>query len=168
MKTKVEKYFPVGIGYLRESLWIVIGFLASVLYSLTFFVKYKTQYDFLFAVVKGKRLLLPNVSMPDFKTILGDSLVGFVILIFCMLVLIYYHYRYHYEGSKSIYLMKRLPNRYELLRRCVTVPLVVLVVSFLTALLLLWLYFEFYLWTTPASCLTPNQWHKLWYAYLGG
>ena len=62
-------------------------------------------------------------------------------------------YFYHYEGSRSIYTMKRLPNPWELWRRCLAVPLCTIVLCAVLALLLLGIYYLVYLHCTPAGCL---------------
>jgi uncharacterized membrane protein YqhA len=88
--------------------------------------------------------------------------VGFLILALCMLALIVYHYAYHYQGSKSIYLMKRLPNRWEMHRRCITLPLLAALICLIAAIAFLLIYFGIYMVFTPKECLTLGQWQKIW------
>ena len=49
--------------------------------------------------------------------------------------------------------MKRLPNRWELWRRVLTLPLGAMAVCGLTVLALTGLYYSIYLLCTPAGCL---------------
>jgi amino acid transporter len=100
--------------------------------------------------------------MTDFYAILGGALYGFLILALCMPALILYHYAYHYQGSKNIYLMRRLPNRWELHKRCVTLPLLAALICLLSVLVLLCIYLGIYMTATPRECLTPGQWQKIW------
>jgi len=72
------------------------------------------------------------------------------------------HYQYHHRVSKSIYTMKRLPNRWELHRRCWSLPLCCFAAVLLTGFLLLLVYYAVYLLVTPAENLAPDQWKKLW------
>ena len=72
------------------------------------------------------------------------------------------HYSYHYRESKSIYLMRRLSDPWELHRRCLTLPVVGVGLALLVAFVLLMLYFAVYMGVTPEECLTPHQWQKIW------
>ena len=69
-----------------------------------------------------------------------------------------FHYLYHYQGSRSIYLMRRLPDRWELLRRCIALPLCGALAALLTGLLITLLWAGIYLLATPRELLSP-----LWY-----
>ena len=80
----------------------------------------------------------------------------------CLVLLAAYHYAYHRQGSKSIYLMRRLPSKLELHRRCLTLPIAGILIALLTAFLLLLIYYAVYMNVTPAECLMPGQWQKLW------
>ena len=110
----------------------------------------------------SNRTLIPGAIMPDFTEILDRSLWGFLVAIIAALALIGVHYACHYQDSKSIYTMRRLPNRWELHRRCLTLPLYFAAVCAVLAALLLVLYFVLYMLATPAQCLTPDQWQKIW------
>ena len=64
-----------------------------------------------------------------------------------------YFYFYHYQDSRSIYTMKRLPDRWELWRRCLTLPFWTVIISGVLVLLLTGVYYLIYLKCTPAGCL---------------
>lgn len=64
-------------------------------------------------------------------------------------------------GAKSIYLMGRLPDRWELHRRCLTLPLGWLLSAVLLPVLTLLVYYGIYYLITPAACLRPGQLAKL-------
>ena len=66
------------------------------------------------------------------------------------------------QGSKNIYLMKRLPSRWELHRRCILLPALGMVGSLVMGFTLLMIYFAIYMLVTPDRCLPPDQWQKLW------
>ena len=63
------------------------------------------------------------------------------------------HYAHYYRGSKSIYLMRRLPDRTLLHRQCWTLPLLALGLTLLVLVLLPALYYLIYRYATPAQCL---------------
>jgi hypothetical protein len=163
----LERHVPPGVSLVQELGWLAVGGGSGLLYSLRFLGDYLMAYQSLFVWEGTRRILDTSKVMPDFVEVLGNSLNGFLLLALCMLPLLIYHYTYHYQGSKSIYLMKRLPSRWELPRRCITLPLLGVTASLVAALLLLLLYFAVYLAFTPRACLSPGQWQKLWSALVG-
>ena len=100
--------------------------------------------------------------MIDFVEILGEGLLGFLIVSALMIAAAVMHYVYHFHESKSIYTMRRLPSRWELHRRCLTLPAVGLVISAITAMIFLVAFYAIYMNMTPDVCLTPGQWQKIW------
>ena len=62
----------------------------------------------------------------------------------------------------SIYLMRRLPDRWELHRRCLVFPFAGLVLCVAAAFLTVVLCYACYMIATPEICLTPGQWQKYW------
>ncbi len=165
-KLNIEKYIPAGIDYGQEIKWLAAGIGASCFYSLGFLFRFSAERGRLFQRVGLEKVLREGAIMADFPEILDKSLMGFGLLICGMVILAVYHYFYHYQGSKSIYLMRRLPDRWELWRRCLALPLLCTAAAVLLAGLLLLLYFGIYLLATPAVCLTPGQWQKIWQAFL--
>ena len=78
------------------------------------------------------------------------------------LVFLLWHYAYHYQGSRSVYLMRRLPDRWEYHRRCLAIPAATVAA---TAVLLagsLALFYGAYMLFTPAACVVPGQWAEIW------
>ena len=97
-----------------------------------------------------------GVMMQDFWQLLHvdfDSLDGFLLFYMVMLGLMVYHYLYYYQDSKSIYLMRRLPDRWEMHRRNVVLPLAAIVIGFLTEMVVLLLYYGIYVICTPTQCM---------------
>lgn len=162
MKINLSHHAPPGINLRPERHFFAAGMICAFFYSLTFFAQYRQARAMLYEWRGGKRVLMPGAIMEDFSPLLGNALIGFFILILCMLALIIYHYAYHHQGSKSIYLMKRLPNRWELHRRCLTLPFLAALLCLLAAAALLLTYFGIYMIFTPKECLIPGQWLKMW------
>lgn len=113
----------------------------------------------------GEQLLKPGAVMVDFYLLMRLVLLGFVVLGIHTALQVFVHYRYHSQGSKSIYLMKRLPDRMELHRRCLILPAAGLVICVLTAFLTIVLCYGIYMYFTPKECLSPNQWEMFWRLY---
>ena len=98
-------------------------------------------------------MIMEGAVMPAFAVILDDTMDGFLMFFWIMVVLIVMHYMTYYKESKSIYLMKRLPDKWELYRRSVVVPLVAILIQIITGAACLMLYYGIYLFFTPAQCL---------------
>lgn len=165
MRIDAGRLVPLGMDHEQELKWVRIGLVANTIYSLGYVIRLTDRYGRLFYTAPGIKMLIPDAVMPDFVEILGGSLAGFMIVALCMLPLMAYHYFYHYQGSRSIYLMKRLPKRFELARRCAALPLIMAAVSLLAAFVLLLIYFGLYMLVTPEPCLAPDQWLKIWNAF---
>lgn len=166
-ETKLSHLAPAGLELGQELKWFTYGWVTCLLYSFGVLGRYVSSYNSLFFWDGLTNKLSSNAIMPDFGMILGGGLQGYAILALGMLAVGGYHYFYHYQGSKSIYLMKRLPDRWELTRRCLTLPLLGVLVCLISALVLLLIYFAIYMLFTPSTCLLPDQWQKLWSLILG-
>ena len=121
MKKKLEKYYPLGYDYRPE---IVITALMCVLISAWCFLFYMAELNYGLKLVTqgyrdGVRIIVETAEckVPSFAGELEIFQVFALVLIFALLMAIY-RYFYHYQHSKSIYLMKRLPKRSELYKLC--------------------------------------------------
>lgn len=162
MKIDLLRYVPPGVRLQSELRLFAGGMIASCLYSIGFLLRYCSAYSALQLHVLPSLRTAAETIMPDFYLLLGSALYGFFIMALCMSSFIVYHYASHFQGSKSIYLMRRLPSRAELHRRCWTLPLLFILLFLLSAALLLVVYYGIYMAFTPTECLTPDQWQKIW------
>lgn len=168
MTDRIRQIIPVGFKAETE-IWIFITAEAiGIIRALLFFYEYRIKYNSLFEIIYGERVLNATEDMPDFYEILKGCFNGFVIAAFIFISLLLYHYIYHHKDSKSIYTMKRLPDKNELHIRCLTIPLTGIVLSILLSVCLLLLFYYYYITKTPAECLLPDQWEKLWTQLLKG
>lgn len=163
-KLDLTRWAPPGLNLKPEIKFFAAGLVLAVLYSFLFFERYlSARADlYIYSYSSSTRVLLPDAVMPDFYILLEHYWAGLAVLAVCMLALIIYHYVYHRQDSKSIYLMRRLPSRWELHRRCLTLPLIAILICLLTAIILLLLFYGTYNVFTPKECLMPHQWQKLW------
>ena len=146
---------PPGVSFGKECAGVCAGAVLAALYSLRFFLSYFSARAALYETdsLTREAMLREDAVLPAFSRILGTSLRGFSVLAFLLLFVAAYHYAYHFRGSRSILLMRRLPRRFELHRRCLAVPALGLLLCLAAALLLLGLYFLVYRFATPAGCL---------------
>lgn len=161
MTNKIRNRIPVGFKADSE-IWIFISaIIIGIIRSLLFFYVYTVDYNSLFEFVNGEKILISGSYMTYFYEIIDGCFNGFLIAIFIFIFLIFYHYMYHFKDSKSIYTMKRLPNKSELHIRCLSVPLTGIALSAALSIGLLLAFYFYYMAKTPPECLYPDQWEKL-------
>ncbi len=161
MVKKFERIIPVGINAKKELTAIIAGLVLAVLRSLFYFDSYYHNYHQLYEYYSGKKILVDGRKMTDFYILIDGCFEGFYIATFLLIALIVFHYLYHYKDSKCIYTMKRLPKKSELHKRCITLPLICILICQIIPALLLLVYFKHYMATTPPECLVEGQWHML-------
>ncbi len=150
----LETYAPPGLDIAKERASWVLCMVASTCWCMRFVGRYWDYRSRLFEIRGSRKILLEGAKMPNFEFLTKDLFEVFgVVLIFCGLVIVY-HYYYHYQGSKMMYLMRRLPNKWEVHIRCFTLPVIAGVVSIIYMLLLRLLFYAIYYWCTPIQCLT--------------
>lgn len=143
---------PPGINIKQEAGIFIAGLVCATIYSFSFFISY----------IVAREMLAEGEKLAMFGTLLGSSLNGFIMLAICMPGFIVIHYLYFRQGSKSIYLMKRLPVRTELYRRIFMLPVLAVFTSLAAAFAIKMIYFAVYMVFTPSEYLLPGQWQELW------
>ncbi len=150
--TSLESFFSI----------YTLSLIVSVLNSMIFFVNYASARSQLYTISGGEKILLEGVMMETFAELTDGRFAGFILMAVVMLYLIIQNYVSFYQGSRSIYLMRRLPDRWDLLRRTAVLP----VCTFLLAVVLLsilWsMYLALYVLLTPAQCLPTAQSFDFW------
>lgn len=153
----MEARMPLGLSPSTEFSAFAAASVVNLLYSMISFFWY---FDYcLGGLYKDyKRTILcspddPYVSMLSFWDIAEGSYRGFLAIAFVLIWLAWYHYHYHSQKSKSIYLMKRLPAKNELRKRCLTIPMTGLLITAATAAALTAIYYICYITMTPEAFL---------------
>ncbi len=149
----LESKAPLGIELAKEITIFVSGMLLSLLYSLIYLANYVIERNNLYERIDEERVLRAGAIMPSFETLIEGRMIGFGIVIVILICISVYHYIYHYMDSKLVYLMKRLPSRWELHKRCLVLPIVGIIVTLVCSLLLWFIYYGIYLLFTPQQCL---------------
>ncbi|MBR3595919.1 MAG: hypothetical protein IKL47_02950 [Clostridia bacterium] len=164
MKHKISDYFPVGYNVRKVRNSIIAGYILPVVSSaIIFFSNFFYNYNSLFQynIAAGEREIIQGARMVSFEYLREHIFDIFIVFVFYLIIVAVYNFIYHYQGSKSIYTMKRLPSKTELYRRCLTVPAFFLLLGFITALMLNFVYYIFYIMTVPYECLAPS-WNTMW------
>lgn len=99
------------------------------------------------------RILVPGAVMRPFASLIQNSFHFFPLFWAFMLWEVIDCYLSHRRGSMSIYLMRRLPDKWDLHRRCWGRPLIWVGRSLLLMGLILLFCFVVYLVFTPKECL---------------
>jgi len=153
---KLEKYTPPGIKFIDEFKLCLIWWGTAIGYSISFLIKYMTARSELFEYSLKGRVLRKGAVITSFYDLMHeglDSFDGFLMFYLVMIGVLVCHYIYYYQGSKSIYLMRRLPDKWEMHRRSITLPFVMITIGVLTQSALWMFYYGIYLTCTPAECL---------------
>lgn len=159
---------PLGLGGRRTAMQICLGLGASSGFAWIFYWssenKYRRQLYKRYFSKWGSAVpeFKPGAVMAPFYQVLDNSLLCFGLLALCMIPLAAWHYWYHYQGSRSIYLMRRLPDRRELLRRCLALPLLGVAACAVCSAVQLLIFYAVYIYSTPPQYLQPGQWRMLW------
>ena len=128
----------------------------SLLRSLLVLPEYYNAYTNLFReTLTGERVLREGAMMPAFSVLANGVLAGFTFTAAVMLVFLCRNLLTFYQGSRSIYLMRRLPDAWELPRRTAQLPLCGATMAVLTAFLTYGVLYAVYMGITPPECLPP-------------
>ncbi len=163
----LKRFSPPGMELKSELACFFTGMGCSTLYSMLFLTRYARERRALFDPY-GTGSLIDGAVMPDFHLLLGlqsteeNILIGFAISAVIMLSFIIFRYMYYRQGSKSIYLMKRLPARFEIHKRALVLPITAAFCFAAAAFFVILLYFAIYMLATPNACIQPGQWGRLW------
>ena len=107
--------------------------------------------------------LLPDAVMEDFAVLFRPVgryfLTVAAVFLLAELVL---EWVYGRRGARSDYTMRRLPQRFERVRRVASLPALFCLATLLLCFLLLLTWYAFYMLNTPPSRLAPGQWAKIW------
>lgn len=155
-------YAPPGMDKKRERGCYIFLLLLAVARSCYFFDKLRWELAKLYIEYGGYREYRHDVMMVDFYRLLnGNFLLFGAVILYCVGTMVF-RFWYYYQGSKSIYLMRRLPDRSVLIRSCVETPLKRILLSLVVVAGLLLIFYLVYWIATPEQYLQPDQWQKLW------
>ena len=159
----LKRNSPPGTD-LKQEWWVfLIGNIVSVFISFFAFLdKYMEARDRLFTYEIDKRVLIEGARIAPFSDLLGGYFWGFFLVACFLLGYVIYHYSYFRQGSMSIYLMKRLPNKRELHRRALTVPCLAVLATVGIAIVAILFYYIIYILATPKVCLPYAALRETW------
>ena len=150
-----KKFDPPGMDTAKEEGLFAVGTFCSFLWSTLYFSnEFSDAYRHLWRGKTGK--VLGGEAMEPFFELFGRSLSGYPMIMLCMFVTVWMRYSYYQQGSKSIYLMRRLPDSNLFHRTCWVIPMSRVGICALVCGLQLLLSFIAYVVITPDVCLPWN------------
>ena len=153
---KLQNALPPGMNGLKQVKIYLMILSAAIGWSVSYLAKYMTARANLYTYSLTGEVLREGAVIEDFWGLIQKdfhSLDGFLIFYLVMAGTVVYYYLSYYQESKSIYLMRRLPDKWELYRRCITLPLVGIVTGAVIEAGLLLVYYGIYVFFTPKQCL---------------
>lgn len=165
MNEFLKRNTPPGADCWQAPKLLAGGIICSAVWSLIYFLfrfAYAIRALFIYYPDKKIRVIKEGAVMPIFSELVENSFWGFSITAICMLFFVIYYYSYYQQGSRSIYLMKRLPNRWELHRRAIVIPLLSSFSAVASAFVLKLIFLVIYLLATPEECLPTSNIYQLW------
>lgn len=152
-----KRHLPPGRDWESLRSCLIWGHGLSLLTLILFLSRYFQSVDSLYSMIQKLdgtlvRQLTPGRTVAPFWELMkGGPLRGAEIYTFLMLHLVHLNYQWHTKGSMSVYLMRRLPDRWERHRRCWAVPVMSTIAElliFAVGIFLCWLLWRF---ATPAG-----------------
>ncbi len=163
MNEFIERNSPPGMNMKAEKGFFVSYCILYFTFKLfSFITEYSRARRFLYERVNEKWLLRENAIIADFGETVDFSWAALTLFSLVLLGFIVYRYLYYRQGSMSIYLMKRLPQKSELHARAIKIPLLMLVLGSLFIFLTFLLFFASYVVFTPKVCLPDGLWQSFW------
>ena len=149
----MEPYAPPGAPLLQEKSYWIMTMIISTFWCLQYVLRYIEARNMLFEYRVGRKVLIEGAMMTSFESLTANLFEVFgLVLLYCVLVVVY-HYFYHYQGSNMMYLMRRLPNKWELHTRCFVLPIMASIFTIAYMYVLRMLFLAIYILCTPSQCL---------------
>lgn len=108
-----RRFMPLGSNLERANFFFGVCIFIGIAEHLLFFGRYLMQLDLIKNSIKGVTID-SGVRMPYFWDMQEHTYYGYIIAILLVVLLqAYWNYEYYNKETKSVYVMKRLPNRKE-------------------------------------------------------
>ena len=152
------RYFPPGYAFEKERNACALLLALAAGYSTRFFWRLHDACALLYVVEgDGSRVLRPGSQAAPFLEVAAGCWAMFLPLYLFLAAMVAEHYLYYRRQTKSIWLMRRLPERGVLLRTCVQGPLFTMGAGAAAGAVLLALYYGIYLLAMSGEC-APGFW----------
>lgn len=151
-KWKPESCFPPGYEYEKERNAAILLLGIGITFSLQFFRSLYQTWEALYVYTDRARVLREDAVAAPFGKLVTGHWGLYVPLLMFLAAMAGYHYLYYYRDTRSIYLMRRLPGRWTVLKSCAAGPLLGMGLTAVILSLLYLMYYGMYLLVIPKSC----------------
>lgn len=155
---RLEGIFPPGYEYRTElglagALWGTAAGASAVGFAIKLYDAIDKLYQAVPLADGGyRRLLREGARVEAFAELMQWHWALWVPALVFFIALPLLHYGYYYGGTRSIYVMRRLPQRGTVLRSCVLGPALGIGIAIMTAAVLYVLYYGIYCLGVPPEC----------------
>lgn len=152
------KYFPPGYEYEKERNGAALLLGLGIVPSFSFFRRLYAAWDALYCYDRRDgRKLMPGAVADSFWELAAEYLWLFLPFFLFLAAMVVRHYLYYSRDTKSIYLMRRLPDKKILRGTCAQAPLLGMTVGIAAIIILFLIYYGIYILAIPAAC-APRFW----------
>lgn len=117
-----RRFMPLGINLEKANVLFGVCIFIGIAEHLLFFGRYLMQMSVINNSIKGITID-SGVKMPYFWALQEHSYYGYIIgILMVLFIQAYWNYSYYNKETKSVYVMKRLPDKKEYLRTICAVP----------------------------------------------
>ena len=156
MRRKIN-WMPPGADTVVACLLFGVLMLVLLLDCFSFFDNLRYEYQSLY----GNGTFVAIDLWPYLSVLLNERFEAVpYILLFCIILTVW-NYMYFYRKTKSVYLMKRIPDKTEMYRCCLRLPILFLVITAVVCLVFLWLALSAYERWTPLSLRSEEIYRKI-------
>lgn len=119
-----RRLLPLGANLERANSLLGGCICLGISEHLIFFFRYKSHFDRITESMKGVSIA-PGMEMPYFWDMQENTYWGYIVAVLLVIfVQAYWNYSYYNKKTKSVYVMKRLPDKKEYIRTIWGAPLV--------------------------------------------
>lgn len=119
MNNILERYLPAGYNPEREENAMIFGILCSIVISGILGIR---NFNIYIGTLSSSGQSI-SIITEKFSNILNEGTTVFLVAAILELIFIYVHYKYYTKDSMTIYLVKRVPDKYYFLKTCIITPI---------------------------------------------
>ena len=154
MMERLKRFAPPGMDLFRLRLLNAVALAVSIVFSMGFLISYSQELSELKRNMEYP--VYAGLSITPFRDLIEVPMIVFRIAFFLPLLNLPDLYGYFVQDAKSIYVMKRLRNAGELHLRCLTLPLLSMLLMAAAGVTVYLLYYLIYMTCTPEILLPAN------------
>ena len=164
MKKLIQRLSPPGMRLTAEKAIVAVCWSLSTIWAVgTFITNYLFERSFLFHPEGDLEFLRGGIPpIPSFAALTEGASLGFYTTALIISGFTTFRFLYFIQGSKSIYLIRRLPQRTALFKQTAALPLLGIAVTWMIFLVLTGMMIAVYLLATPKSGLPAEPFKDVW------